>query len=100
MKTVGAGEGAALFDWIGQQLRPPWWHRSAACRDADSDLFFIERGQRSTAARAICAECPVLGACLDWALSQPETPQGIWGGMSGRELKAEKKRRRLAAKVA
>ena len=83
-----------LLDWLTQELKPPWWHRAAACRGADSDLFFLDRGKPSTAARAICAECPVLNVCLEWALSEPESLEGIWGGMSRRERRFERKRRR------
>ena len=54
-----------LLCWLTQQLKPPWWHKAAACRGAESDLFFLERGHTSTAARAICADCPVAGVCLD-----------------------------------
>ena len=99
-ETVGPQEGAALLDWIGQALKPPWWHLSAGCRDANPDLFFIERGHSAVAAKAICAECPVAGACLEWAMSQSELPQGIWGGMTLRERRGEKQRRKGAASVA
>ena len=80
------------------QLRVPWWHHDAACKDADTDLFFIDRGRTSKAAKAYCAECPVSGECLDWSLSQSETVFGVWGGMTLVERKAEKRRwRRVEA---
>ena len=56
--------------------------------------FFVDRGRDARAVRATCASCPVISVCLEWALSQPETPYGVWGGMSFRELVAESKRRR------
>ena len=94
------GISEELLGWLTQELKPPWWHRAAACRGSDSGLFFIERGQTAAAARSICAECPVAGVCLDWSLSEPESLEGIWGGMSRRERRAERKRRRLPAQVA
>ena len=81
----------ALIEWVGQQLKPPWWHKAAACRGIDTDLFFLDRGKPSTAARAICAGSPVQAVCLDWALDEM-VACGIFGGMS--ERRAERKRRR------
>ncbi|MBA2726292.1 MAG: WhiB family transcriptional regulator [Actinobacteria bacterium] len=37
------------------QLTPPWWHRFAACRGKDSDVFFIEQGGTAKAAKVLCA---------------------------------------------
>lgn len=76
------------------RLDIPWWHRSAVCRDADSDLFFVDRGRTSKAAKAFCAKCPVRAVCLEWALTQPEKLFGIWGGITPVERRAEKRRRR------
>jgi Transcription factor WhiB. len=50
-------------------------HR-AACREVvDADVFFpaVERGPdrdaQVRAAKAVCAGCPVLARCQEWALS-------------------------------
>jgi len=42
-------------------------------------------------AKAVCAGCPVAGACLRWAI---ETRQdaGVWGGLSEVERLALKRR--------
>jgi len=93
----GATEVAALAEWIGQHLNRPAWHSAAACRDADSDLFFVGRGRSGKEAKAICAVCPAVSSCREWALSQRHL-SGIWGGMNGPELAAE--RRRAAAQSA
>lgn len=71
----------------------PSWHEDTACRDKDPDFFFLDRGRSATVAKIICSECAVLTDCLEWALSQPETPFGVWGGLSYRELVVESKRR-------
>ena len=62
------------------------WPELAACRDPDVDpeIFFplAEAGpgaRQIAAARAVCARCPVVMYCLDWALRAGE-PEGIWGG--------------------
>lgn len=63
------------------------WQLRAACREADELLFFHpsgERGQahdnRETAAKRICARCPVRLKCLEHALTVRE-PYGVWGGL-------------------
>ncbi|MFJ5680261.1 WhiB family transcriptional regulator [Streptomyces sp. NPDC093097] len=76
-----------------------WLHR-AACRDEDPDLFF-PAGDTGPAvlqireAQAVCARCPVVRQCLDWALVTRQT-HGVWGGLSEgqrRELKRAARRR-------
>jgi hypothetical protein len=57
------------------------------------DEFFPERG-RLSAARAVCARCPVRTACLEYALAHGET-FGIWGGLNERERRRERRRRHL-----
>lgn len=71
----------------------PGWRDAAACRDADTAIFFRERGENATAAKAVCAGCPVREACLEYALVAFER-FGVWGGLS------EVERRRLRAKRA
>jgi WhiB family transcriptional regulator, redox-sensing transcriptional regulator len=72
----------------------PAFYDQAACRDADPDIFFPEKGEwtRAIEAKAICGSCPVREECLQWAL---ETGQlfGTWGGLGERE------RRRLRIKL-
>lgn len=67
------------------------WQLDGACRGADSVLFFhpdgergLARARRQEAAKAVCARCPVITACLHHALSVHE-PYGVWGGMSEEE---------------
>jgi WhiB family redox-sensing transcriptional regulator len=62
------------------------WPELAACRepDIDPEIFFplSETGlgaRQIAAARVVCARCPVVMHCLDWALRAGE-PAGIWGG--------------------
>jgi WhiB family transcriptional regulator, redox-sensing transcriptional regulator len=68
----------------------PGWHRSAACKTADPELFFgadyedpATRLFRETAALDVCAACPVTNACLNDALAVPgPRDHGIAGGMT------------------
>jgi WhiB family redox-sensing transcriptional regulator len=77
----------------------PWYERGAcrarsAATTEDDDPFFHpegERGapkeQRISAAKDICATCPVLAQCRDYAMTAGET-FGIWGGLSEDERAA------------
>jgi len=73
---------------------PADWRTIAACRGLDPDLFFPARGDSFTVrnAQAVCATCPVAEQCLEFAIEVGET-EGIWGGLSGRQLRQERQRR-------
>ena len=65
------------------------WRTDAACRYCSPDLFFPAgttgpAEHEVTAAKAVCAACPVQSACLLYAL---DTRQdfGIWGGTTQEE---------------
>jgi hypothetical protein len=58
------------------------WREQAACRGADTSMFFPERGEDAEAAKAVCSTCPVREECLAEHLFEP---LGIWGGHSERE---------------
>lgn len=60
------------------------WQADAACRGVSPDLFFPEDEASETAAKAICATCPVRVSCLAFALAR-EQRYGIWGGLNERE---------------
>jgi WhiB family transcriptional regulator, redox-sensing transcriptional regulator len=68
------------------------WRDHSACRDTDPDLFFpvgttgpaIEQIEN---AKAVCRQCDVQKACLDYALATNQD-SGIWGGTSEEERRA------------
>lgn len=66
-------------------LTPEPWTAQALCAQVDGELFFPEKGQPSSPAKAICAECPVRALCLAKAMSMSPPPAGVWGGMSERQ---------------
>ena len=86
------------------QLSPVAWQLRAACRGPQSEVFFPpaqterkhERLERERRAKAICAECPVVTECLDYALEIRE-PHGIWGGLSEGERRVMLERRGMLA---
>lgn len=63
---------------------PPWWSESASCRSVDPELFFPISGH-SKDAKKVCAGCPALAECLDFALEHDVDDNGIFGGLTGRE---------------
>jgi WhiB family redox-sensing transcriptional regulator len=71
----------------------------AACRDTGVMMLFFgpdgerpaEREIRERKAKAICALCPLRAKCLEYALRHP-AKYGIWGGLNGEELAAERRR--------
>src|SRR6202022_3572794 len=76
----------------------------AACRGSTHLFFAPDRGRpgrrarRETAARALCATCPVLLPCRDWARANRE--YGFWGGESEDERAAAGFRPVLASGLA
>jgi WhiB family redox-sensing transcriptional regulator len=84
------------------------WHSEAACQRDEAGLFFAPsqeptaaRLSREQAAKAVCARCPVLLACREHALLQPE-PYGVWGGLTAAERRVvlSRRRRHQAAEAA
>lgn len=72
--------------------RPRWW-RDAACRDQPIRLFFPAPGRTTQPAKAICAACPVIAHCDQWAMAQPEWLDGVFAG----QARADRDRRRRSA---
>lgn len=70
------------------------WQDQAACRGTDTELFFPQRGDRVSEAKAVCRRCAVRAECLEYALANREV-HGIWGGLSERERRQVRRRRRL-----
>jgi WhiB family redox-sensing transcriptional regulator len=70
---------------------PVGWRYRAACRGADLNVFFPDRGQSAEHARQICASCPVRELCLDYALRHGIV-HGIWGGLTERDRRALRSR--------
>ncbi|MGV9271429.1 WhiB family transcriptional regulator [Kitasatospora sp. NPDC003701] len=70
------------------------WQLGAACRGADTSLFFHPSGERGKAhdereedAKRVCQGCPVRRQCLRHALEVRE-PYGVWGGLTETERAA------------
>jgi WhiB family redox-sensing transcriptional regulator len=79
------------------------WEDLASCRTTPNatEVFFSEELRDIVAAKAICADCPVIAPCLEGALLRGE-PCGVWGGQlfSNGKILAQKRRRGRPPKVA
>jgi len=76
------------------------WRLRALCRAQPPELFYppdYARGRAKVAweaqAKAICADCPVVAECRDYAISAREA-HGIWGGTSPQDRNMEPPRKR------
>lgn len=72
--TVGLPDLLAL-------VRPPAWHRDAACLEHPELTWFPDRHETAVMrlAIAVCRRCLVRAECLAFALEVPDMA-GVWGG--------------------
>jgi WhiB family redox-sensing transcriptional regulator len=62
------------------------WREFAACRKADVNLFFMDRGdngdnERMKKIMAFCGPCPVREQCLNYAVDN-HIEYGVFGGLA------------------
>jgi len=69
----------------------------ASCNGADTSVFFPVSDSFAGEAKAICAECPVAEACLEYAISTRQS-DGVWGGLTGIERHRLVRRRQKMAR--
>jgi WhiB family transcriptional regulator, redox-sensing transcriptional regulator len=78
---------------LGNLVLPPGvevgWQQDAACKDTpDPDVFFPGKTDSGAAAKQVCAGCPVIGDCLEFALQTmpaAERDHGVYGGLTPTE---------------
>jgi WhiB family redox-sensing transcriptional regulator len=75
------------------------WQAAGACRGADTRLFFPVNDDAAAEAKAICAGCPVVEECREWAIATRQR-DGVWGGLTGIERHRLVRRRQKAARKA
>lgn len=68
------------------------WRLRAACRDAPLDRHFPHHRPGEESLKP-CESCPVRAECLEFALSSPWKPEGIWAGMTTPQVQAAWRRR-------
>jgi len=85
-EATRCGPEATVMDWADR----------AACLTEEPELFF-PIGNTGPAlkqieeAKAVCNRCPVIDACLQFALASGQSA-GIWGGLTEDERSALKRR--------
>lgn len=67
-----------------------------ACKN-NAELMFSEAGDDVAEAKGVCGRCPVREACLEWALTTGQNPDGVWGGLTQDERARVIRRRRRAS---
>jgi len=72
------------------------WRKRAACQGVDPDVFYPVSEEDADTAKAVCAQCPVREACLEYALAYRER-DGVWGGATERERRRIVRQRRKTA---
>jgi WhiB family redox-sensing transcriptional regulator len=71
---------------VGPPVSMPWTAR-AACRGANTAVFFATDEFSLAAARRLCRRCPVRRECAAYALARPDVT-GVWGGLTDAERRA------------
>lgn len=84
MKILPVDRAAAIEVW-----------ENALCSEVDPELFFPERGEPAKAAKQICARCGVRELCL--TTFGPVVDMGVIGGLTERERRPLRLKRRTAA---
>lgn len=74
------------------------WMQQGLCREMNPEFFFPSDGVGVETAKAVCMECPVREACLEYSLRN-RIDQGVWGGTSERERRRIRASRRRAAEA-
>ncbi|KDA44626.1 WhiB family transcriptional regulator [Frankia sp. BMG5.23] len=77
-----------MGDLLGEAME---WQERALCAQTDPEAFFPEKGGSTREAKRICSGCEVRAECLEYALENDER-FGIWGGMSERERRKQRRR--------
>jgi WhiB family redox-sensing transcriptional regulator len=72
------------------------WRRRAACRGIEPEIFYPVSEEEAEEAKAVCAQCEVRQACLEFALNNRER-DGVWGGATERERRRIIRQRRRSA---
>lgn len=86
----------ARIDDLGVVWERVGWMRDGLCMQTDPDAHYPEKGESTTAAKAVCEGCPVRAECLAYAVARNER-FGVWGGLSERERRPLVKAHRAAA---
>lgn len=82
-------------DMSGQAVE---WKEHGACRETTPKVMFPEDGGGVARAKLFCARCDVVEPCREYALASG-VDYGVWGNMSERQRRHERRRRKIALAV-
>jgi len=73
-----------------------YWRDKSACLTVDPELYFPDCNtgpalDQIDKAKQVCAQCPVVENCLQYAIESNQD-SGVWGGLSEDERRALKRR--------
>lgn len=71
----------------------PNWRDLAACRGSTA-LFFVDDDISASQAKRICRSCLVQEPCQQAGMDER---YGVWGGLSARDRKRQRRKRKRAA---
>jgi WhiB family redox-sensing transcriptional regulator len=74
------------------------WMDEGTCRNLSPTTFFPSDGVGVEVAKRICATCPVIDTCLEYALEN-HIDHGVWGGTSERQRRRILKARGVRVSV-
>lgn len=96
--NVGAA-GRALRLAADNDTQNAVWQDFALCQEFDPALWYHDDDSNYDEAKAICARCSVASMCLEYALAREsgDSAFGVWGGLSPKERRNLRRRRRQAA---
>ncbi len=72
------------------------WMSDAACAETAPDMFFPDKGGSTREVKRVCAVCPVVAECLEFAMRNGYY-DGVYGGLSGLERRQLRKKARKGA---
>lgn len=94
-----ASGGQFVSDLPTRPVPYPRFDGSQPCREIDPELFFPRNSKETWYHRKeteqLCARCPFLQECRDYAISYGVT--GYWGGLTFKERQKERARLGIAA---
>lgn len=79
--------------------RPVWLFSESvrpACQGRNPEWWFPAVGESGVRAKEVCADCPLLDRCREYAIGEPGL-DGVWGGLSPKERAAIRVEREIAA---
>lgn len=93
--TAAEEARAELLEHAARMADMRTWVGDALCVEVGPEAFFPEKGEQADTAERVCARCPVMRQCLDYAVRRNER-YGVWG-LSERKRRILRQQRETGA---